>query len=66
MKLSDRTFAELLSHLVQEKTPPPVEIGDRVLGLFHEESGPTCLTQKEWTRVRANKKELQQRYQPQE
>ena len=63
-KIVDRTFAELLSHLVHEKTLPPVEIRDRVLGFFQDESGPTRLTQKEWTRVRANKQALHQRYPP--
>jgi hypothetical protein len=63
-KIVDRTLAELLSHLVHEKTLPPVEIRDRVLGFFQDESGPTRLTQKEWTRVRANKQALHQRYPP--
>jgi hypothetical protein len=63
-KIVDRTFAELLSHLVHEKTLPPVEIRDRVLGFFQDESGPTRLTQKEWMRVRANKQALHQRYPP--
>ena len=63
-KIVDRTFAKLLAHLVREETLPPVEIRDRVLGFFQDESGPTRLTQKEWIRVRANKKALQERYPP--
>jgi len=35
-KIVDCTFAELLSHLVHEKTLPPVEIRDRVLGFFQD------------------------------